>query len=501
MITLPDYIVLDFLEWISQNYPRNVVFLDLLLSDKEIVMSYAEEYLSEEYRGGKDYNCKQCKKRLKKYINKVIESKQFDECIRQHCKYKYCKEDSCYCIYHCLRECYPEFEYLLHKEFRELREYSKSELDKIEPYASVDSLYVYLDQNGVTDNSSLMHFVVGCSSNELSTLLDFLNWFKEQDELLDIYKMPKVIFNDAIEKYELTRQIRLSNKTKKSLVKCFDSKSPDQINEWINKVFGRRKVRSLSYIFERYYHDRAQYKCILLPLKGESEFEKFIKEYWYDLDAASRDLLDIFYSENELNKTGYVSLDKIKNLTVEINMLPCIVIWQRDISLAKTISIRKLSHSDLCRLLLEIISCISKDMDLEQLYRETSKMVENLKDESRMVQKIEQNINGVNYGAVTGINEGIVENVISQNNSSIQNDIQQAKIKIKDLKELNSDMKNFLYELLDEASVSILKADDKLKDECVNKFKGFLAGVGKVSTVILGTLGSVASIASFFGIG
>lgn len=127
-------------------------------------------------------------------------------------------------------------------------------------------------------------------------------------------------------------------------------------------------------------------------------------------------------------------------------------------------------------------------------------MTENLKDESRMVQKIEQNINGINYGAVTGINEGIVENVISLNNESIQNDIKQAKEKIANIKELNSDMKDFLYGLLDEAGVSILKDDNKLKGECVNKFKGFIAGVGKVSTAILSVLGSVASIASFFGI-
>lgn len=127
-------------------------------------------------------------------------------------------------------------------------------------------------------------------------------------------------------------------------------------------------------------------------------------------------------------------------------------------------------------------------------------MTENLKDESRMVQKIEQNINGINYGAVTGINEGIVENVISRNNESIQNDIKQAKEKIANIKELNSDMKDFLYGLLDEAGVSILKDDNKLKGECVNKFKGFIAGVGKVSTAILSVLGSVASIASFFGI-
>jgi len=212
-------------------------------------------------------------------------------------------------------------------------------------------------------------------------------------------------------------------------------------------------------------------------------------------------LLDIFYSSKELNNTGYISLNKIKDMTVDINMLPCIVIWQKDISSAKIIGIRKLEHSDLCRLLLEIISYIKKGMDLEQIHKEASKMAENLKDESRMVQKIEQNINGTNYGAVTGVNEGIVENIILPNNQSIENDIRQAKMRIKNLKEIDLNMKDFLYELLDEAGLSISKGDNKLKDECVYKFKGFLAGAGKVSAAILGVLGSIASIASFFGIG
>lgn len=128
-------------------------------------------------------------------------------------------------------------------------------------------------------------------------------------------------------------------------------------------------------------------------------------------------------------------------------------------------------------------------------------MAEKLRDEGRMVQKIEQNINGTNYGAVTGVNEGIVENMLSPNNKNIENDIRRAKIEIKNLQEIDSDMKDFLYELLDEAGLSISKDDKKMKDECVYKFKGFLAGVGKVSTTILGVLGSIASISSFFGIG
>ena len=31
-----------------------------------------------------------------------------------------------------------------------------------------------------------------------------------------------------------------------------------------------------------------------VPLKGESDLERFVQEYWYDLDAASSDFLDIF---------------------------------------------------------------------------------------------------------------------------------------------------------------------------------------------------------------
>lgn len=499
MLALPDYIVLDFLEWISQNYSRKKVSLDSLLNDSELAISYAEKYLNEEYRGGKVYDYNQCKRYLKRYINQTIDSKEFNEILKQYCEYRYCNEDFRYCMYRCLNRCCHELENLLYNKLKDLGKVSWYELKVINPHILVEALYFYLDQNGIIDNPTLMKLMVGYSDKDLSLILDFLNWLKEQNESFN-FNTPEIIFKDLVEKYESARKIKLNNKTKKDIIKCFNNKPPEQIYEWINKVFGSRKIKSLSYIFERYYNDEAVYKCILLPLKGESELEKFIKNYWYDLDAASSNWLDIFYSLKELNNTGFVSLEKIKDMTVDSKELPCIIIWKCDISTAKAISIRKLSHSDLCRLLLEIISCIKKSMDLEQIYKEALKMTENLKEESRMVQKIEQNINGVNFGAVTGINEGTVENVISPNNQSIQNDIQIVKAKISNIKELNSDMEDFLYGLLDEAGVSIVKDDSKLRDECVNKFKGFIVGVGKASTAILSVLGSIASIASFFGI-
>lgn len=497
MLALPDYIVLDFLEWISQNYQSNKLFLESLLNNKELVMSYAKEYLHEQ---NEDCSYKKCKKILKRYIDQVINSKEFDKFFEQHCEYRCCKKDAYYCAHYCLHRCYHELEDLLYNRFRESREFKKYKMERIEPHVLVDSLYYYIDKNGAIDNPVMLHLMLGCSSEDLSIILDFFNWLKEQNEPFNIYKMPEVVFKDVIQKYELNRKIEISNKSKKDIVKIFSNKSSNQIYEWMNKIFGKGRIRGLHYTLERYYTDKAKYKCILLPLKGESEFRKFVKKYWYDLDAASSNSLDIFYSLKEFDNTGYVSLSKIKDLEVDTNMLPCVVIWQQDISLAKAISVRKLNHSDLCKLLLEIISYINKDMDLEQVYREALKMVENLKDENKIVQKIEQNINGTNYGAVTGINEGMVKNVTIPNNQGIQNDIQNAKIKIEALEEINSQMKEFVYELLEEAGSAMLKEDDNLKNDCVNKFKGFIAGAGKTSATVLGVLGSIASIASFFGI-
>lgn len=504
MLVLPDYIVLDFLEWISQNYPRNNGFLGPLLYDEKIAMSYAEKYLHREYGGSKVYGYKQCKKQLKRYINRVIDSKEFDGFLEKHCKYGDCNGDFYDCMHYCVYRCYHEFKYFLHDRFVELREQPRYELKGIEPQVFINAVYSYLEKNGMINNPTVLHLMIGHSGMDLSSILDFFNWLKEQDESFNIYKMPEIIFNDIIGKYESSREKKLNNKTKKDIMKCFNNKSSEQIYMWISKVFGNKKVRDLSYIFERYYNDKAKYKCIILPLKGETELKKFLQEYWYDLDAASSDLLDIFYGLKELNNTGVAILEKIKDMEIDIKKLPCIIIWQHDISTARAISIRKLSHSDLCSLLLGIISCIEKDMDMEQIYKEATKMTEKLKDESRMIQKNEQNIvqyiNGTNYGSVTGINEGIVHNVISYDIDDIQNDIKLVKEKIATINELNSNMKNFIYELLDEAGSSILKEDDKLRDECINKFKGFIVGAGKVSASILGVLGSFASIASFFGI-
>ena len=229
MLVLPDYIVLDFLEWISQNYPRNNGFLGPLLYDEKIAMSYAEKYLHREYGGSKVYGYKQCKKQLKRYINRVIDSKAFDGFLEKHCKYGDCNGDFYDCMHYCVYRCYHEFEYFLHDRFVELREQPRYELKGIEPQVFINAVYSYLEKNGIINNPTVLHLMIGHSSMDLSSILDFFNWLKEQDESFNIYKMPEIIFNDIIGKYESSREKKLNNKTKKDIMKCFNNKSSEQI--------------------------------------------------------------------------------------------------------------------------------------------------------------------------------------------------------------------------------------------------------------------------------
>lgn len=501
MLALPDYVVLDFMEWISQNYPQNRIFMDCLLEDKASAELYAEKYLGEEYRNYETDDYEQCKKWLKKLWNQLIDSKEVDEILEYYCGSGACKKKADVVIdYRCIDRCYRIAEKFLHDKIEQLRFIKEYEIGEVKPYALVDSLNFYLKQNGMPNNPAILSSMVGYSSSDLTVIEDFVNWLNKLGSSCNIYKMPESVFKNVIKKYEYDRKVSLEKKTEKMLIKCFCNKSLEQIQEWIGKVWGREKGRNLKYILKRYYNDEATYKCILLPLKGESNFQKFVKTYWDDLDKASAGALDIFYSFKELNDTGFALLEKVKDLKITPREIPCIVIWQRDISTAKTISIRRLNDADLCEVLMGIISSIEKKKNLDEIYEEALRMTNDLKEQSRSVTKIVQNISGENYGMVIGSNEGIVENTMLQKYESIQKDVEQAKEKLANNKEIDSEVKKYLCELLDEAESSILRNDNRLKEGCIKQFQGLMVGVGKTASTILSVLGSFASIAGFFGI-
>ena len=96
-------------------------------------------------------------------------------------------------MHYCVYRCYHEFEYFLHDRFVELREQPRYELKGIEPQVFINAVYSYLEKNGIINNPTVLHLMIGHSSMDLSSILDFFNWLKEQDESFNIYKMPEII--------------------------------------------------------------------------------------------------------------------------------------------------------------------------------------------------------------------------------------------------------------------------------------------------------------------
>ena len=147
MSGLPDYIVLDFLEWISQDDAVRKEVIESLL-DRELAQTYAKRYLHEEF--GQDY--KKCRRRLKRNIIRMINSIEFDDFMERRCENRNCGNNQRYCSYSCLHEFYHEYEYLLINRFKEQKILSENELGEIKPETLIDSLYDYFGHDEGAEN-------------------------------------------------------------------------------------------------------------------------------------------------------------------------------------------------------------------------------------------------------------------------------------------------------------------------------------------------------------
>ncbi len=493
MIQIPDYYVLDFLDWIYATHPRYKQAPYALL-DREVAVTLANEYLESKDWDGQWLNRRKIKKYIKDQIGRLVDGKEFDSRLKDCCtgqRFESIEYSLC------------QFEWLMSERgFSELRRNIDLDPRDLDPYSLADSLIHILEKQKVERFQPCFKLMVRTPRRyiDYSAFIDFLEWMKKNNKKIDQTKIPRIVFGDLIREYESSEGIKLDKDEKEDIWKCLTMKTPKQITEWIRIVLGNEKARELSNVFDRYYNDKANYKCILLPLKGESHFRKFVKDYWYDLDEASSEWLDIFYSISELERSGFESLNKIRNLEVDTNMLPCIVIWRSDISQRSVIEVRGLDNSDLFKVISEIIMRIKHNIVLDQICEEVNLIVEEIRESKREINKIVQNINGNNYGAITAVNNGSITNTVNIHNVIPEADVELAKTELNKIVDLTSVQKEFLFNLLDEARTSASSNDSDLQKNNQTKFRSFMLGLGKVADKVLSVLGSIASIAGFFGI-
>jgi hypothetical protein len=97
-----------------------------------------------------------------------------------------------------------------------------------------------------------------------------------------------------------------------------------------------------------------------------SDFPGFIKKYRDDLDALTGDLLDVYYSLDDLQQasSAFKVIGQFRSLKIDRTALPALLLWQKTLAEGCAIPLQKLSHDDIFAVLQLIVQRIAEGKDL-----------------------------------------------------------------------------------------------------------------------------------------
>lgn len=160
MQELPDYEVINFLEWISLNYPKNKMFLNALLNDRECLLEYAKKYLAGDNED-KYYNFymqskRHFRRRLSEVINRELDDYYFKESSENEDKRNEFSQHIAYITEKYQNEFEREISETkrIHQRFHEFYPscYADTDTDTDAEHL-VELLYRYLDDNNMRTKS------------------------------------------------------------------------------------------------------------------------------------------------------------------------------------------------------------------------------------------------------------------------------------------------------------------------------------------------------------
>lgn len=394
MQPIKDYIVLDFLEWLKRN-ENEYLFIDRLdydLKYKNKIESYAKIYLSDikKKKFGRELIHTQAK--LKTILKSFIDSQEFDSIFGY--EYMFYEKD--------IEESMSRFcKKLIHSSESNLENtllcyywkvfgYNERELNEEVLIENIKVYYKYFD-----DFRGKKY----CKS-EVAIIEQFLNYLDKKNVRLNIKTIPRNYLSRLVHQYNNTE---LKDEVIVDVLK-------ERINQKMLVVLKRElsdekllRYRELGFLYDRYNNSNVQFKCLILPLKGEINLEMFITKYWDDLDAASKNYLDIFVSKNDIQLSGHKTLEKITNLvSLKKIELPSILIWNEQMVDAKAINIRGLDFSQLYSCLQMIINLIKDGRDIGDIINILNAFVKECVEENKQRIVIQQQIND-NHGIIVGM--------------------------------------------------------------------------------------------------
>ncbi|SEK88307.1 hypothetical protein [Ruminococcus albus] len=498
MIHLPDFAILDFLEWLSSSiksyeYSDNIDIYDLLFDEEYEMQLYhkAEDYCSNNNQRS-DERIYDPDKGFEMLFRMFQESPYYQDCISRNKDLQLKGNDYKHIInsffYYFRNFCFdPYYQKRTHESIFHLDMNADTLICNARDYL----------ESGQTYKESKRPYLNFMTLFKNPVEIDFVDWLGQND--LKIDKMTVDQFEDLANAYCIDNHKSMIEAEK--LIKFFKRSDNNTIINRLRWLFNGHghKSHNLKYIIERYCNEENRFKCLILTLQNDENYKKMIRDHWSDFDFLSGEELDIYYS-NDYAKSGYefaAGLDSIKEKCRLY--IPCIVLWKDEMSEAQYIGIDGLNVEMIHSVIQRIVNEIQEGNTLNDIAQKAVEEVNRMQD-SNKPKEINNTIN--NYGnmgsAVIGDNAKVSVNFNSEEESSFLNELNEACKIISGNSDLTDEQKNVLLEIFNTARESVTEKSESKANDSKSRFKMVLTFMEDHGSKIIASLAGLATIVKFF---
>jgi len=364
------------------------------------------------------------------------------------------------------------------------------------------------------------------NNNNYNILLTiwFLEWIKLKKPQLgnnDLTKVPAEQFTKWIEEY-ISEVPNISPVDKKQLLSL-----PHQIRDQNPLILKIKEILAtyfekdidLRLLITRYLDPEIKFRCVFLPLPSTGDqasrnLGAFVEQNWPRLNDMTGGVMDLYYSVSDLDICQFEGpLKYLSDKCAKAKILsPALALWDWESGIENSVFISLIDlndkdGSDILRIFNIICNEIRSNKNI------TPQSIKNAVDRGiiqlKRDKKPDMNVNNNNQIFIGGDNNIVgsqeIHNKSTQETQYIDRDIFSKEVnevipKINELADLELKQKEYLIELLN-AALQARKDNDRSQQEMLKALlKSYICGLGQFSSNLLTTLGSFASIASFFGI-
>ena len=260
----------------------------------------------------------------------------------------------------------------------------------------------------------------------LSDILNFFDWIRNQYPELNLSgDIPLCKLNDLIDEFCKNKNTPEANSLKKQIKRMFkESRNGNfisKIREWFTN--NGNKTEEESNPFDRY--SRVKFHGMFLFPKGcAAQLNKFIEESWQDLNSMTGEWIDIYYSKKDVkDRTCYDVRDNIKRFDKINNAdLPAFIIWDNDFENTYPIPISDLENKKILTLIAHLVDSIRNDKSLSEVVDDGMNFI---REELRKNEPNQINIQNMgdifelnNANNITLVNRSKVDNAFNNNSDN-----------------------------------------------------------------------------------